>query len=140
MTRRVNDSSSHDSILFAFFAGEREDSSLRQRLASRSLVRVIQKTCLKLQKRLKCCLKKRDIMGPYSSLFRNESFFRKFGSRSSLTRTSHRFRGQKTSARPNTIFPRSTQHYCYRISLDLGNFLRSGTTDIKELFCVLAMS
>jgi hypothetical protein len=32
---RVNDSSSDDSILLAFFAGEREDSSLCQRLASR---------------------------------------------------------------------------------------------------------
>jgi hypothetical protein len=38
---RVIDSSSHDSILFAFFAGEREDSSLCQGLASRSLPQVI---------------------------------------------------------------------------------------------------
>jgi hypothetical protein len=30
---------------------------------------------------------------------------------SSLTRTSHRLKWQKTRARPNTIFPRSTQHY-----------------------------
>jgi hypothetical protein len=50
-------------------------------------------------------------MGPYSSLFNNESFFRKFGWRSSLTRTSHQFRGQKTRARLNTIFLRSTQPY-----------------------------
>jgi hypothetical protein len=38
---RVKDSSSHDSILFSFFAGEREDSSLCQGVASRSLARVI---------------------------------------------------------------------------------------------------
>jgi hypothetical protein len=50
-------------------------------------------------------------IGSNVSLFRNESFFRKLGSRSSLTRTSHALRGQKTHARPNTIFPRSTQHY-----------------------------
>jgi hypothetical protein len=40
---RVKDSSSHDSILFAFFAVEREDSSLYQGLASRSLPQVISK-------------------------------------------------------------------------------------------------
>jgi hypothetical protein len=46
-----------------------------------------------------------------TGIFRNESFLRKFGSRSSLTRTNHWPRGQKTRARPNTIYPRSTQHY-----------------------------
>jgi hypothetical protein len=38
---RVKDSSSHDSILFGFFAGEREDSSLCQGLAGRGPARVI---------------------------------------------------------------------------------------------------
>jgi hypothetical protein len=38
---RVKDSSSHDSILFRFFAGEREDSSLCRGLASRGSARVI---------------------------------------------------------------------------------------------------
>jgi hypothetical protein len=37
---RVNDSSSHDSILLAFFAREREDSSLCQRLASRDSLQI----------------------------------------------------------------------------------------------------
>jgi hypothetical protein len=51
------------------------------------------------------------ILDPNGSLFSNESFFRKFGSRSSLTRTSHWLKRPKARARPNTIFPRSTQHY-----------------------------
>jgi hypothetical protein len=38
---QVKDSTSHDLILFAFFAGEREDSSLCQGIASRSLPQVI---------------------------------------------------------------------------------------------------
>jgi hypothetical protein len=44
-------------------------------------------------------------LDPYGSLFSNESFFRKLGLRSSLTRTSHRLKRPKASARP-----RSTQH------------------------------
>jgi hypothetical protein len=66
---------------------------------------------LKITKMTQMLSLKTRIMGPYYRLFYNELFFRKFGSRSSLTRTSHRFRSQKTRARPNTIFPRSTQHY-----------------------------
>ena len=38
---RVNDKSSHDSIPFAFFVGEREDSSHYKGLASSSSARVI---------------------------------------------------------------------------------------------------
>jgi hypothetical protein len=49
--------------------------------------------------------------GSNVSLFRNESFIGKLSSCSSLTQTSHWLRGQKTRARPNTIYPRSTQHY-----------------------------
>jgi hypothetical protein len=50
---RVKDSSSHDSILFAFFAGEREDSSLLQRLGAshfRRRVKLMHKS-LKQQKK-----------------------------------------------------------------------------------------
>jgi hypothetical protein len=47
---RVNDSSSHDSILLAFFAGEREDSSLCQRLASRNSLRILTRRVQKVLK------------------------------------------------------------------------------------------
>jgi hypothetical protein len=65
-----------------------------------------------LEKPKKNCLSVRFVtpMLKFAGLFRNESFCPKLGSRSSLTRTSHWLRRQKTRACPNTIFPRSTQH------------------------------
>jgi hypothetical protein len=144
---RVNDSSSRDSILFAFcvLCGRKRRLESLQRTREQKLsatlsdkIKIVQflpakwtKWCLKslicpkyrqiwstslvwnLSVSLLCdaYAQIRYILPSKTCWFRNKPFCQKLGLRSSLTRMIHWLRRQKTRARPNPIFLRSTQHY-----------------------------